>query len=159
MDKPVAVIISGFFSPLHSGHLDMIEAAADAGDTLIVIVNNNDQQVAKKGKIIMDEEDRLRIVKALRVVDDAFIAVDDDRTVSASIQLVAEKYGDSHRLVFANGGDRASGKVVPETTVCEANGIEMVFDMGGTAKADSSTRINMALGLETEASALPSETS
>ena len=159
MDKPTATIVSGFFSPLHAGHLDMIEAAADLGDKLIVIVNNNEQQIAKKGKLIIDEQDRLRIVKAMRVVDDAFIAVDEDRTVCASLRLVAEKYGDQFHLIFANGGDRASGQVVPETPVCEEVGIEMVFGVGGTEKADSSTRINMVLGIETEASATPSETS
>ena len=157
-DKPVLTILSGFFSPLHIGHLDMIEAGAAHGDRLVVIVNNNEQQALKKGKVIIDEEDRLRIVRALRVVDDAMIAVDEDRTVSASLKLLAEKYGDSHHLVFANGGDRASGAVVPETGVCQEYGIEMVFGMGGTEKADSSTRINMELGLETEASATPSAT-
>jgi hypothetical protein len=35
----------------------------------------------------------------------------------------------------------------------------MVFDMGGNTKADSSTRINMELGVESEASALPSSSS
>ncbi len=136
----------------------MIEAAAAHGDRLVVIVNNNEQQIAKKGKVIIDEEDRRRIVQALRVVDDAFIAVDQDRTVSASLKLLAEKYID-HRLVFANGGDRASGAVVPETAVCEEYGIAMTFGMGGTEKADSSTRINMMLGVETDASATPSATS
>ncbi len=158
MQRPTAVIVSGFFSPLHDGHLDMIEAAAALGDRLIVIVNNNTQQVAKKGKVIMDEQSRLRIVKALRVVDDAFIAVDEDRTVSASLELAAQKYGGDHRLIFANGGDRKPD-FVPETAVCEEHGIEMAFGVGGDDKADSSTRINMALGIETEASALPSENS
>ena len=156
-EKPTAVIVSGFFSPLHAGHLDMIEAAAELGDQLIVIVNNNEQQLAKKGQLIMDEEIRLRIVKALRVVDDAFIAVDDDRTVSESLQLASEKYGGQYRLVFANGGDRIPD-FVPESAVCDEFGIEMVFGVGGDQKADSSTRINMALGVETEASAPPSET-
>ena len=41
MAKPVLVIISGYFSPLHCGHLDMIEAGAECGDQLAVIVNNN----------------------------------------------------------------------------------------------------------------------
>lgn len=158
MDRPTAIIVSGFFSPLHEGHLDMIEAAAERGDRLIVIVNNNEQQLLKKGQIIMDEQVRLRIVGALRVVDDAIIAVDDDRTVSASLALIAEKYSD-HRLVFANGGDRVSGAVVPETATCDQYGIEMVFGIGGTEKADSSSRINMALGIESEPSAPPSATS
>jgi len=121
---------------------------------LVVIVNNNDQQLAKKGKLIIDEQDRLRLVRALRVVDDAFIAVDNDRTVSESIRLVAQKYPD-HRLIFANGGDRTPG-FVPETSVCEEFDIDMVYGVGGDTKADSSTRINMELGIETEPSAAPS---
>ena len=148
--------MSGYFSPLHAGHLDMLEDAASRGDTLIVIVNNNRQQEAKKGRVIMDENDRLRIVKALRIVDRAFVAIDDDRTVCRSLELVAREFRD-HRLIFANGGDRAP-EFVPEADVCEANGIEMVFDMGGTEKTDSSSRINMELGLEDEPSAPPSAT-
>lgn len=155
--KPSAVIVSGFFSPLHAGHLDMIEAAAELADRLIVIVNNNDQQLAKKGQLIIDEQVRLRIVKALRVVDDAFIAVDGDRTVSASLRLAAEKFGDHYQLLFANGGDRVP-EFVPEAAVCDECGIEMVFGVGGDDKVDSSSRINRALGVETEASAPPSET-
>lgn len=158
MSRPVAVIVSGYFSPLHVGHLDMIEAGAKLGDKLIVIVNNNAQQMAKKGKVIIDEQDRLRLVNALRDVDEAFIAVDDDRTVSASIEMVAQGHTD-HEVIFANGGDRKNGEVVPESDVCERYGVEMVFDLGGNEKADSSTRINMELGLESEASALPSASS
>lgn len=155
MTQPVAVIVSGYFSPLHIGHLDMIEAGASLGDKLIVIVNNNEQQVAKKGKVIIDEKDRLRLIRALKVVDEAMIAVDEDRTVCASIRAIAEGH-QGHQIIFANGGDRASGQVVPESAVCEEFGIEMIFDLGGNEKADSSTRINMALGVEEEASALPS---
>ncbi len=157
MTKKIGMIVSGYFSPLHVGHLDMIEEAASQCDDLIVIVNNNQQQIGKKGKIIIDEQDRLRIVQALRVVDDAFVAVDEDRTVIESLKLIAQKYPD-HSLTFANGGDRSDGQVVPESPICEEHGIAMVFDMGGAEKADSSTRINMELGLETEASALPSAT-
>lgn len=151
------VIVSGYFSPLHVGHLDMIEAAAEHGDFVVVIVNNNAQQMIKKGKVIIDEADRLRVVNALRAVDDAFVAVDDDRTVVASIEAIARKYPDD-KLVFANGGDRASGALVPETPICEKYGIEMIFDMGGSEKADSSSRINVELGLEDEPSAPPSST-
>jgi len=154
--QPSAVIVSGYFSPIHVGHLDMIEDAATHGDTLIVIVNNNAQQIAKKGKLIIDEADRLRIVEALRSVDHAFIAVDEDRTVSASLAKIAQDFPD-HHLIFANGGDREPG-FVPEAVVCEQHGIDMLFGVGGTNKADSSSRINVELGLEDELSAPPSET-
>ena len=139
------VIVSGFFNPLHGGHLDMIEAAAKLGDRLIVIVNNDKQQVEKKGKVILVETSRARLLRALRVVDEVFIAIDDDMTVIKSLDFLAAQYPDDE-LVFANGGDRDSAKVVPEAEVCEKNNIEMLFGVGGDNKADSSTRINQALG-------------
>lgn len=139
------VIVSGFFNPLHGGHLDMIEAAAQMGDRLIVIVNNDVQQVLKKDKVILAEHNRIRLIRALRNVDEALIAVDQDPTVTRTLQLIAEKYPDDE-LVFANGGDRDSEKAIPETEVCKQYNIAMVFGVGGTEKADSSTRINQALG-------------
>lgn len=149
------MIISGYFSPLHCGHLDMIEDAASRSDRVVVIVNNNAQQIAKKGKLILDEADRLRIVSALQDVDAAIIAVDEDRTVSASLALLADTYPDQD-LSFGNGGDRAPD-FVPEAAICEARNITMVFGVGGDEKRDSSNRINMALGLEDSVSAPPSE--
>ncbi len=146
-DACTVVIVSGYFSPLHCGHLDYLEAGAAAGDRLVVIVNNNAQQLLKKGKLILDEADRLRIVRALAIVDEAMIAIDDDATVSRSIEELARRH-DGCRIIFGNGGDRSEGAVVPETEVCERFGIEMVFDLGGNAKRDSSTRINQEMGLE-----------
>jgi cytidyltransferase-like protein len=70
------VIVSGFFNPLHGGHLDMIEAAAKMGDRLLVIVNNDEQQIEKKGKIILDEQNRARLMRALRDVDEVIIGID-----------------------------------------------------------------------------------
>lgn len=125
----------------------MIEWAAAYGDRVVVIVNNDVQQMIKKGKIILDEQNRVRLIKALRVVDDVVLSVDQNQPVIDSLKLVAEKYPEDE-LVFANGGDRASGKVVPETEICEEYNIEMVFDAGGNAKYDSSTRINRETGQE-----------
>lgn len=139
------VIVSGFFNPLHGGHLDMIEAAAKLGDYLIVIVNNDVQQVLKKDKIILPEENRARLMRALRDVDEVIIAVDTNPPVIKTLEAVAQKYPDDE-LVFANGGDRDSEKVIPETAICREYGIEMIMGVGGTNKADSSTRINQALG-------------
>lgn len=138
-------IVSGFFNPLHGGHLDMIEAAALMGDKLIVVVNNDVQQIIKKGKVILNEQNRARLLGALRVVDEVVIAVDEDPTVVRTLQMIALQHPDDD-LIFANGGDRASEKEVPETKVCADYGIKMVFGVGGTEKADSSTRINQALG-------------
>ena len=145
--RPTLVIVSGYFSPLHCGHLDYLEAGAALGDRLAVIVNNNAQQVLKKGKLILDEQDRLRIVEALRVVDEAMIAIDGDASVNRSIEALVLSHRDQ-RVIFGNGGDRNSDAVVPETEVCERYGVEMVFDLGGDTKRDSSSRITRELGIE-----------
>lgn len=139
------VVVSGFFNPLHGGHLDMIEAAAKLGDRLIVVVNNDKQQVEKKGKVILQETSRARLLRALRVVDEVVIALDQDMTVIKTLEFLASQYPDDE-MVFANGGDRDSAKVVPEAEVCAQYGIEMLFGVGGDNKKDSSTRINQALG-------------
>lgn len=141
------IIVSGFFNPLHGGHLDMIEAAAKSGDRLIVVVNNDKAQVQKKGKVILVETNRARLLRALRVVDEVMISIDDDATVMKSLAFLASQYPDDE-LVFANGGDRDSAKTIPESAVCEENNIKLVFGVGSDKeiKRDSSTRINQAMG-------------
>lgn len=144
------VIVSGFFNPLHGGHIDMIEAAAKLGDRLIVIVNNDAQQIEKKGKVILDENNRARLMGALRYVDEVIIGIDpagNHWPSTKTLELVADKYPNDE-LIFANGGDRPSPEALPgpEAEMCRTKGIKMVFGIGGDTKADSSTRINQALG-------------
>ncbi len=125
--SPVIVIVSGYFSPLHCGHLDYLEEAAAAGDQLFVIVNNNDQQILKKGKLILDQDDRLRIIKALSVVDEAMISIDNDRSVSQTLAFIAES-NENSKLIFGNGGDRNSLENIPEADICHRYGIETIFN-------------------------------
>ena len=139
--------VSGYFNPLHGGHLDLIEGAAELGDKLVVIVNNDKQQLLKKGKIILDEQNRVRLMNALRVVDEVLLSVDEDPAVIHTVEKLAQQYPDDE-LIFCQGGDRDSDKVNPETEVCQKYGIKVVYGVGGTNKADSSTRINQARGAE-----------
>lgn len=125
----------------------MVEEGARLGDRLVVIVNNDVQQEFKKGKIILDERNRLRLISALKHVDDAVLSIDQDPPVSETLRLIAKEHPNDE-LIFANGGDRSSPKVVPEKAVCEEFGIKMLYGVGGVHKADSSTRINQATGHE-----------
>jgi cytidyltransferase-like protein len=141
------VIVSGYFNPLHGGHLDMIEAARVMGDKLVVVVNNDQQQLLKKGKIILNENNRLRLIRALKGVDEVALSIDtEDTSQVKTLEMIAKQHpGDE--LVFANGGDRNNERVIPETEVCRKYNIEMRFD-AGAGKPDSSTRINQATGHE-----------
>ena len=126
-DKRVAV--SGYFDPIHVGHLEYLKLAKELGDKLVVIVNNNHQCVLKKGKPFMDEADRVEIVKALGIVDEVFLSIDQDTSVCASLEEVKPN-------IFANGGDRHTSEV-PETAVCKTNNIRIVDGLGGKIRSSS----------------------
>jgi len=137
-----ASIVSGYFNPLHHGHLDMFEAAAERSGYLIVIVNNDRQQMLKKGRVIQVEEIRARIVRALRCVDDVYVAVEDGPGISESFDVIRAAYPDTV-LEFCNGGDRKNVDDLPadELAAAQRNEITLLYGIGGTDKADSSTRI------------------
>ena len=109
------VCISGYFDPLHVGHIEYINKAKKLGDYLVVIVNNNLQCKLKKGKFFMDENDRVEIVKNLKSVDEVFLSIDSDKTVSKSLEKLKPS-------IFANGGDRKNYEI-PESKVCSMNAV------------------------------------
>ena len=125
----IRVAVSGYFDPIHVGHLEYLRMAKELGDSLVVIVNNNYQCKLKKGKHFMDENDRVEIVKALRFVDEVFLSVDKDRTVCKSLEEIKPD-------VFANGGDRSTSEV-PETPVCKKFNIKMVDGLGDKIRSSS----------------------
>ncbi len=137
-----ASIVSGYFNPLHHGHLDLFESAAERSGYLIVIVNNDRQQVLKKNRIIQEQDVRARIVRALRVVDDVYIAVEDGPGIDGTFDLIRAAYPDTE-LEFCNGGDRKGLDDLPseELAAAQRNAITLHYGIGGTDKADSSTRI------------------
>ena len=126
----VKIAVSGYFDPIHVGHLEYLKMAKSMGDILVVIVNNNHQCVLKKGKFFMDENDRLEIVKAIKYVDEVVLSVDQDKTVCKSLELIRPN-------IFANGGDRSTDEV-PETSVCKKYKIEMVDGLGEKIRSSSS---------------------
>lgn len=144
------VVVSGYFNPLHGGHLDMIEAAKKLGDYLVVVVNNDEQAIMKKGKIILNEQNRLRLMRALRDVDRAMLSVDtNDTSQTETLKLIRANFP-KEKIIFANGGDRSEGQSLPknEYAICKKLGIEMIFGVGSelVEKRDSSTRIIEELG-------------
>ena len=142
------VVISGFFNPIHCGHIDYIRASASLGDKLVVIVNN-DKQVRLKGTVpFMSEEDRLKIVSNIKGVDSAVISVDKDGTVCQSVREEYYKHClsccNDHfftSMVFANGGDRKEGGI-PESVLEEEIGVSMIYNVGGEKTESSSDLIS-----------------
>lgn len=141
--KPLkASIVSGYFSPLHPGHLELFEEAQARSGYLIVIVNNDAQQILKKGRVIQSASDRIRIVSALRIVDATYIAVEEHRGIDGSFDLIRADYPDT-KFEFCNGGDRVDIATLPAEEIESArrNNITLLYGIGGFDKKDSSSRI------------------
>lgn len=134
-------IVSGYFNPIHTGHLDYIEGAARKCDLLHVIVNSDHQVGLKGSKEFMDEHSRLRIVGALGCVHRATISIDKDGSVVESIGEILKQYRDDpfvDKVRFMNGGDRKGGNT-PESDFCEKNGVDLIYNVGGEKTQSSST--------------------
>ena len=129
LNKIVKVAVSGYFDPIHIGHLEYLKMAKDLGDYLIVIVNNDYQSNLKKGKSFMNELDRVEIVKALKLVDEVFLSIDKDRTVCKSLEKLKPD-------IFANGGDRLTDEI-PEAEVCINLNIKMIDGLGNKIRSSS----------------------
>lgn len=132
------ICVSGYFNPLHTGHLRYFSEAKKLGDTLIVIVNN-DMQAQLKDSIFMNEQERLEIIKSIKGVDDAILAIDTDESVSKTLEMLQPD-------VFAKGGDTNINNI-RERKICEKLGIKMVFDIGGE-KTQSSSLLRKKMSLK-----------
>ena len=123
------VVASGYFDPIHVGHIEYLELAKKLGDKLVVIVNNDWQATLKKGKPFMNEKDRLKIVSSLKCVDEVFLSIDKDKTVCKSLEAINPD-------IFAKGGDRFSDEI-PESKICEKLNIDIIDGLGKKIRSSS----------------------
>ncbi|MDE0774331.1 MAG: adenylyltransferase/cytidyltransferase family protein [Ulvibacter sp.] len=134
--KKKAIIVSGYFNPIHKGHLEYFQNAKKLADVLFVIVNNDHQRALKQSKEFQLEQERMAIVSSLRVVDKAILSIDTDRTVCATIASIANTYGQDYDLAFANGGDQ-NNNTIPERPICEKMGIALLDGLGDKIQSSS----------------------
>ncbi len=131
------VIVSGYFNPLHRGHIEYLTKSKALGDFLFVIVNNDHQREMKGSKPFMLAEERKIIIESLKVVDAAMVAIDTEKTVNESIKFIMNwRGGEFNRYIFANGGDQ-NRSTIGETKLCEELGIELADGLGDKIQSSS----------------------
>jgi D-beta-D-heptose 7-phosphate kinase/D-beta-D-heptose 1-phosphate adenosyltransferase len=123
------VCVSGYFNPLHVGHLEYFEKSKKLGDKLVVIVNNDSQSFLKKGSSFMKEQERLKIIRSLKIVDMAVLSIDEDKTVCKTLKCVMP-------CIFANGGDQFNDNI-PEKDICDKLKIQLVDGLGDKIQSSS----------------------
>lgn len=134
-----AIIVSGYFNPIHKGHLELFAKAKAQGDELWVIVNSDLQRELKGSNEFQLEDERLLIVSSLKMVDFAMVSVDKDRTVCESIRALYVKAianDPKYQIAFANGGDQNNDSI-PETGICRQLGIELIDGLGNKIQSSS----------------------
>jgi cytidyltransferase-like protein len=137
MKKSRLIVVSGYFNPLHKGHLELFKRAKDLGDYLFVIVNSDLQRELKGSKEFMKEDERLEIVQNIKSVNQSMISIDKDRTQTETLKFLFEKYSKTYKLTFANGGDQ-NNDTIPEKEIYEELGIKLVDGLGGKIQSSSS---------------------
>jgi len=125
----VKVVASGYFDPLHIGHLNYLKRAKELGDELVVIVNNDKQAILKKGYVFMSQEERLEIVKAIKWVDSVVLSIDTDKTVCKTLEMIKPD-------IFGNGGDRTNDEI-PEAKIAKKCGFKIIDGLGGKVQSSS----------------------
>ena len=118
MTKKQVVVASGYFDPIHSGHINYLREAKKLGGKLIVIVNNDKQAQLKKGHYFMPVKERKAILSAIKYGDEVFVSIDKDRSVKKSLMKIKPD-------IFAVGMDNYK-QHLPEKDICEKLGIKIV---------------------------------
>ena len=134
--KKKAIIVSGYFNPLHKGHIEYLKFAKEKGDLLFVIVNNDLQRKKKGSKEFMDETERVEIISNLRLVDRVYLSIDQGASVSKTIEKIYLENKNDFKLFFANGGDQ-SNSAIPEKDICFKLGIDLIDNLGEKIQSSS----------------------
>ncbi len=134
--KQKAIIVSGYFNPIHKGHIEYFNNAKANGDKLIVIVNSDYQRSLKGSKEFQKEEERVFIVSNIKSVDKVFLSIDQDITVCSTIKHIYDQLSTEYDIAFANGGDQNNNSI-PEVPICKDLGIELIDGLGDKIQSSS----------------------
>ena len=127
------VLVSGFFDPVHRGHMAYFREAKRLGDWLVVATHRDQCCIRKKGYCFMPLEDRVAILEAIRYVDEVVICEPDCNLTSCNFLLKVRPD------VFAKGGDRTAENMPrAELELCEKLGIKIMYGVGGGKMQSSS---------------------
>ncbi len=137
MKEQKVVAISGGFDPIHIGHIRYIKESRRLGDELIIILNNDNWLMNKKGFVFMPQHERKELLEAIEGVSRVVLTdhkIDEvDRSVNRTLRKIQPH-------IFANGGDRKpTGDPAPEVVMCDELGIEMFYNVGKGGKVQSSS--------------------
>lgn len=135
-NKQKAIIVSGYFNPVHKGHIVYFHSARKFADKLIVIVNNDYQRKLKGSKEFMKEDERVMILKELKIVNYVYLSIDNTKDVSLTIRKINEELSNQYEILFGNGGDQ-NNDTIPEAKICKELNVKLIDGLGDKIQSSS----------------------
>jgi cytidyltransferase-like protein len=117
------VCTSGYYNPVHIGHIRLFKEAQKGGNFVVVIVNNDEQVKLKGSKPFMNEKERMEVISSIKYVDKVILSIDKDRTIRETLKRINPD-------IFMKGGD-STPENTPELELCKELGIKVEFGVGG----------------------------
>lgn len=150
--KKTIVVVSGYFDPCLSHHINLFKAAKTLRQNVYLIIGINSDEACsrKKGQpAFMDWNDKAKIIGELECVDEVFAFDDDDGTACDLLGYIYNLYkisieNDNLDIIFANGGDRAPDQnPIPEESWAKIHypKIQFAYGVGGDKKTGASSDV------------------
>ena len=133
-------LVSGGFDPVHVGHLRMFQDAKNLSENVIVLLNNDEWLIKKKGKPFMNEDQRKEILDEFKSISKVIIQTANDKSSSQAIEEFVQN-NPNKTICYCNGGDRSNIRNIREAEVCKKLGVTLEFGIGGDKKIESSSQL------------------
>ena len=133
-------LVSGGFDPVHVGHLRMFQDAKRISNNVVLLLNNDQWLIKKKGKPFMNQNQRKEILEEFKSISKVIIQTSTDKSSSQAIEKFVKNHPDK-TICYCNGGDRSNIKNIREADICKKLGVDLQFEVGGKMKVESSSQL------------------
>ena len=133
-------LVSGGFDPVHVGHLRMFQDAKKLSDNVILLLNNDEWLIKKKGKQFMNQNQRKEILDEFSSISEVIIQKSNDKSSSKAIEDFVNN-NPNKKICYCNGGDRSNIKNIHESEICRKLDVDLQFGVGGVVKIESSSEL------------------